>query len=123
MLHSGVLKTLCVPLKSGGRPCFLQSFGAIALMTCWSSKHSQSGESDLSLRTLTPVGESLKYSNFADCGQPTWQMVFPGNFDGKDSSCNARDMNPNPGLERSPGGGHGDPLQYFCLEITMGSRA
>ena len=21
-----------------------------------------------------------------------------------------------PGLERSPGGGHGDPLQYSCLE-------
>ena len=84
---------------------------------------SQAGESDLSLRTLTPVGESLKYNYFAGCGQPTWQMVFPGNFDGNDFACNARDMSPNPGSERSPGGGHGDPLQYFCLEITMGSRA
>ena len=84
---------------------------------------SQAGESDLSLRTLTLVGESLKYNYFAGCGQPTWQMVFPGNFDGNDFACNARDMSPNPGSERSPGGGHGDPLQYFCLEITMGSRA
>ena len=24
-----------------------------------------------------------------------------------------------PGLERSPGGGHGNPLQYFCLENSM----
>ena len=23
------------------------------------------------------------------------------------------------GLERSPGGGHGDPFQYFCLENPM----
>ena len=24
-----------------------------------------------------------------------------------------------PGLERSPGGGHGNPLQYSCLENPM----
>ena len=24
-----------------------------------------------------------------------------------------------PGLGRFPGGGHGDPLQYFCLENPM----
>ena len=24
-----------------------------------------------------------------------------------------------PGLERSPGRGHGNPLQYSCLENTM----
>ena len=28
----------------------------------------------------------------------------------------ARDMGLIPGLGRSPGGGHGSPLQYFCLE-------
>ena len=27
-----------------------------------------------------------------------------------------RDMNSAPGLERSPGGGHGNRLQYSCLE-------
>ena len=27
-----------------------------------------------------------------------------------------RDMGSIAGLGRSPGGGHGDPLQYFCLE-------
>ena len=27
-----------------------------------------------------------------------------------------RDMSSTPGLGRAPGGGHGDPLQYFCLE-------
>ena len=28
-----------------------------------------------------------------------------------------------PGLGRSPGGGHGDPLQYSCLENLHGQRS
>ena len=28
-----------------------------------------------------------------------------------------------PGLGRSPGGGHGNPLKYSCLENPMNSRA
>ena len=30
-----------------------------------------------------------------------------------------RDMASIPGLRRSPGGGHGNPLQYSCLENPM----
>ena len=30
-----------------------------------------------------------------------------------------RDMNSIPGLGRPPGGGHGNPLQYSCLEKPM----
>ena len=30
-----------------------------------------------------------------------------------------RDMGSIPGAERSPGGGHGNPLQYSCLENPM----
>ena len=30
-----------------------------------------------------------------------------------------RDAGLIPVLERSPGGGHGNPLQYFCLENPM----
>ena len=29
------------------------------------------------------------------------------------------DLGSIPGLGRSPGGGHGNPLQYSCLEIPM----
>ena len=32
---------------------------------------------------------------------------------------NIRDTCSVPGLGRSPGGGHGNPLQYSCLENTM----
>ena len=30
-----------------------------------------------------------------------------------------RDTGSIPGLGRSPGGGHGNPLQYFCLQNPM----
>ena len=34
-----------------------------------------------------------------------------------------RDAGLSPGLGRSPGGGHGKPLQYSCLENPMDRRA
>ena len=39
-----------------------------------------------------------------------------GGSDGKESAYNARDLVLIPGLGRPPGGGHGNPLQYSCLE-------
>ena len=36
--------------------------------------------------------------------------------DGTESACNTGDQGSIPGLGRSPGGGHGNPLQYSCLE-------
>ena len=47
-------------------------------------------------------------------------LSFPGGSDGKESACNARDLGLIPGLGRSPGEGHGNPLQYFCLENPLG---
>ena len=35
------------------------------------------------------------------------------------SAGDARDMDLIPGSGRSPGGGHGNPLQYSCLENPM----
>ena len=43
-------------------------------------------------------------------------MVFPGGSDGEESSCNAGDLGLIPGLGRSLGGGHGNPVQYSCLD-------
>ena len=36
---------------------------------------------------------------------------------------NVRDIGSISGSERSPGGGHGNPLQYFCLENPMDREA
>ena len=40
-------------------------------------------------------------------------MGFPGGSDGKESACNVGHPCSIPGLGRSPGGGHGNPLQLF----------
>ena len=46
-------------------------------------------------------------------------MGFPGGLHGKDSACNAGDPGSILGLERFPGEGNGNPLQYSCLEKPM----
>ena len=44
---------------------------------------------------------------------------IPGGSDNKESACNAGDLASIPGSGRSPGGGHGNPLWYSCLENPM----
>ena len=50
-------------------------------------------------------------------------MSFPGGSDGKTSARNVRDLGLIPGSGRSPGEGHGNPLQYSCLENSMDGGA
>ena len=47
---------------------------------------------------------------------------YPGDSDGKESACNVGDLGSIPGLGRSPGRGHGNPLQYSCLGESQGQR-
>ena len=58
----------------------------------------------LPLRIWEPIG--------LYAGLPGWLVVKnpPGN------AGDIRDVGLIPGSERSPGGGHGNPLQYSCLE-------
>ena len=46
------------------------------------------------------------------CGLPGGSVV-------KNPSANAGDVGSVPKLERSPGEGNGNPLQYSCVENTM----
>ena len=48
--------------------------------------------------------------------QPRILWGFPGDSDGKESSHNAGDLGSIPLWGRSPGEGHGNSLQYSCLE-------
>ena len=50
-------------------------------------------------------------------------MGFPGYSDGKDTTCNVGDLGSMPGLGRSPGGGHGNPLQYSWSGEPHGQRS
>ena len=43
-------------------------------------------------------------------------LGFPAGSDGKESACHVGDLGSIPGLGRSPGGGHGNLLQYSLPE-------
>ena len=53
-------------------------------------------------------------------------LGFPGGASGKEPACQCRlderEVGLMPGSGRSPGGGHGNPLQYSCLE-SHGQRS
>ena len=59
-------------------------------------------------------------SIFHSLGLPWRSLCFPGGLDSKESTCNAADLDSILGLGRSPGEGNGNPLQYSCLENSMG---
>ena len=50
------------------------------------------------------------------------QAMFLGGLDGKESAYIGADLGSIPRLGRSPGGGHGNPLQCSCLENPHGQR-
>ena len=51
-----------------------------------------------------------------------YKMGLPGGSVDKESACNAGDLGLISDLGRSPGGGHGNQLQYSCLENPHGWR-
>ena len=51
----------------------------------------------------------------------TWG--FLGGSDSEESACNVGDLGLTLGSGRAPGGGHGNPLQYSCLEHPHGQRS
>ena len=50
-------------------------------------------------------------------------LGFPGSSDSKESDCNTREWGSIPGLGSSPGDRNSYPLQYSCLENSMGRGA
>ena len=55
----------------------------------------------------------------SNCGSFICRKGFPGGSEVKVSASNAEDLGLIPGSGRSPGEGHGNPLQYSCLENPM----
>ena len=46
-------------------------------------------------------------------------LGFPGGSDGEESTHSVKDLDSIPGFGRSPGGGHGNLLQYSYLDNPM----
>ena len=59
--------------------------------------------------------ENNSFILFTINGLPQW-------LSNKESACNVGDSGSVPGSGRCPGGGHGSPLQYSCLENPMDRR-
>ena len=73
------------------------------------------------LRSKSQHSQVLTRGFLLNC---TWPPShFPGSSAGKESSCKAEDPNSIPRSGRSPEGGHGNPLQYSCLENPHGQRS
>ena len=53
------------------------------------------------------------------CSKESTVRGLPWWLSYKESTCNAGDTGLIPGSGRSPGEGHGNPLQYSCLENPM----
>ena len=51
-------------------------------------------------------------SSIRNIGLPQW-------LSGKESTCNTGDAGSSPGSGRSPGGEHGNPLEYYCWDNPM----
>ena len=51
------------------------------------------------------------------------EQGLPWCLSSEESACNEGDLGLIPGLGRSPGRGHGIPLQYSCLENSMHREA
>ena len=69
---------------------------------------------------------SLGWEDPLEKGRATHSTIsrgFPGGSNDKESGSNAGDLGSIPGLGRPPGGGHGNPLQYSCLDNSMDREA
>ena len=64
-------------------------------------------------RTRTPFPINSKVSSYVVKNPPA----------NAGDARNTRDIGLTPGLERSPGEEHGNPLQYSCLENSMDREA
>ena len=80
----------------------------------FSRKNIQIYKNPQALKTLLFKVSPFSYRSF-NC----FTYSFLGGSDGKESTYNVVDLGLIPGLGRSPGIGHGNPLQYSCLENPM----
>ena len=64
------------------------------------------------------IGIKTRREKGFNCAFPIWDLAFPSS-DGKESACNTGDLGSISGSGRSPLEGHGNPLQYSCLENPM----
>ena len=61
----------------------------------------------------------LKFQSMYSKHEPILPFGLPGGSDSEESACRSGDPGSTPGLVRSPGEGHGSPLQCSYLENSV----
>ena len=89
-------------------------------MSCWPPS---GGDAASAALVLCSDIDGVVFTDIHITAEIIGPLGFPGGSDGKESTCNTGDPGSIPGLGRSPGGGHGNPLQYPCLENPYGQRS
>ena len=69
------------------------------------------------------MGPGDRNSQLAEGDLLAWLSRWQEEWYEIESAHNAGDLGSDPGLGRSPGGGHGNLLQYSCLENPCGQRS
>ena len=74
----------------------------------------------MGLQDHSPSSSALGNSGMCSVGGASQVALVVKNLPA--NAGDIRDSGSIPGLGRSPGGGHGSPLQYSCLENPHGQR-
>ena len=107
-------------------PLLLQSSSVIFNSSTWGpiwylTIHKELQQLDIIL--ISPSSETVRqeavYRNQISEKSEILPYCFSGGSDGKESACNAGDPGSIPGSRRSPGGGNGNLLQYYCMENSV----
>ena len=78
---------------------------------------------DTENRLVIAKGEGNEGEKDWELGISRGKLGLPWWLSGKEFACNAGDGGLIIRLGRSPGGGHGNPLQYSCVEKPMDKGA
>ena len=113
----GLVNTLPPEEGPGGPFLFLSSLGS------WF--HQRSFRQQQQPGCIQPcfLALHLQSCTFGNMLLSFFKWGFTGGSDDKESACSAGDPGSIPGSGRSPGEGNGNPLQYPCLENSMGRGA
>ena len=99
-----------------GCPLSFLLFNIVLEVLARETRQEKENVSKLEGKRPTVTCRWLKYKAF-------YHQGFPGSSDSKKSTCNTGDLGSIPGLEESPGEGHGNPFQYSCLKNPHGQRS
>ena len=97
--------------------------GAFCDSAIWSGSWDHISKSFASLQKIFTAIHNYFASFFFFYLSQFLEYGLPWCLSSKESAYNAGDLGLIPGLGGSPGGGHGNPFQYPCLENPMDRRA